>query len=220
MLQNQQFQVQQRLASRKQDLIEREFEAQQGARDRKVQAIAELGDVTMAGLGTVPARLMATIDPGSIKNMISAFTTLKTLEAKPAGVNTKLGAREIQIMREIQKQQAELSQQTGQPVTMEETPMFQLFIAEAPKLMSKEEMEQKFAIEMSRNQITGMRLANEPEKIKTAKDMAEAFFQKTEFKPGTQPVGTEKRGPDTGANFQNQALNVAEARFKAANQPQ
>ena len=145
---------------------------------------------------------MATIDNKTLSGLISAYTANS---AKPSEVR-KLPVRDIQVMREIEKQQREMSEKLGRDVTIFETPMFQVINRQANKDKSPEEQRLQLTTALSKNIIYGKLVKDNP------KEAARIVNELS------RELGLGQAMADAvGTNVQQSAIERALEKFKARN---
>lgn len=152
------FREAQRAARQKESFLERQFAASEDDRSQRNAALKELRNYNLHNIDQAPAGVLATIDNKTLSGLISAYTANS---AKPSEVR-KLPVRDIQVMREIEKQQREMSEQLGREVTIFETPMFQVINRQANKDKSPEEQRLQLTTALSKNIIYGKLVKDNP----------------------------------------------------------
>lgn len=197
------FREAQRAARQKESLLERQFAASEDDRSQRNAALKELRNYNLHNIDQAPAGVLATIDNKTLSGLISAYTANS---AKPSEVR-KLPTADVQVMREIQQQQRDLSEKLGREVSIAETPMFQIIMAKKGQGKSPEEQRLQLTTALSKNIIYGKLVKDNPKE-------AARIVNELSRELGLEQVGTS--ASDTGG-VQQSAIDRALEKFKARN---
>jgi hypothetical protein len=218
-LQQREFQAQHQLAQRKQAFLERQFAASEQERSAQNEAIKRLSGYTIDNIDQAPGDVLTTIDKGAVRSMISAWTAKQRVLQSNDPKAPKLPSKDIQVMREIEKQMTAMEEELGRPVSYEETPFWKIFFdpqrGKAKKVMSEEEIRLEVFKQFSKDDMWKLLRRRDPAAANQQVEEAIQQFFKT-GEPGvideTGGAGVGSQGPaeQGGATLQN----VLE-RFKA-----
>lgn len=210
---------QRQMAERKQAHLERQFAASE--RDRSVQneAVKKLASYTIDNIDQAPGDVLATIDKGAVRSMISAWTAKQRILQSSDPKAPQLPTSDIQKMRELEKQQAAMAQELGRPVDYAETPFWKLFFdperGKAKKIMSDEEIRLEVFKQFSKDDMWKLLRRRDPAAAnQQVEDAIQQFFKTGE--PGTVDAsGGATVGPTTGLPQTNETLQSVLERFKS-----